>query len=141
MRLIAFALLLAFASPCFAQNRDGNWWNELSATQRSYTLVGFMEGMDLGKNFTEWGGLQSGKAAPWVGTAEASYVEYFNKYVAEVSMGQMSDGLNEFYKDFRNRSISVSDALWIVLKQIAGTPQAEVDALIEAHRKNVRPKP
>jgi hypothetical protein len=49
--------------------------------------------------------------------------------------GQVSDGLDAFYKDYRNRSIRVVDAMWVVANSIAGTPQKEIDAMTENFRK------
>src|SRR5687768_12847425 len=129
IKVLAFALCVASASPALAQERDGNWWNTLGAPQKSLIMVGFMEGMELGKSFSIWEGVKKSSAEPWVWKGTESYVNYFNKFVAKISYGQMTEGLDVFYKDFRNRSIVLPDALWIVLNQISGTPQAEVDSM------------
>ena len=43
----------------------------------------------------------------------------------------MADGISQFYEDASNRLIRVPDAAWIVLRRIAGHPQAELDAITE----------
>ena len=44
-----------------------------------------------------------------------------------------------FYSDYRNRSISIADAVWLVLNSIAGTPQDKLDKMIESFRRNANP--
>jgi hypothetical protein len=46
------------------------------------------------------------------------------------------DGLNSFYKDYRNRRIKVPDAVWLVANSIAGKPQNEMDKMIENWRQS-----
>jgi hypothetical protein len=53
-----------------------------------------------------------------------------------VTGGQLVDGLDSFYGDFRNRRILVYSAVWLVLNEIAGTPQDELDKMIQSWRKN-----
>jgi hypothetical protein len=43
--------------------------------------------------------------------------------------------LDAFYGDSTNRIILVHDAVWLVLKQISGTPEKEMRELIESYRK------
>ena len=49
---------------------------------------------------------------------------------------QLVDGLDSFYKDYRNRTIKVHDAVWLVVNEIAGTPQQTMGKLIESYRQN-----
>lgn len=44
--------------------------------------------------------------------------------------------INHQCKDYRNRSIIVHDAVWIVVNSIAGMPQDKLDKMIESWRKN-----
>ena len=48
---------------------------------------------------------------------------------------QIVDGLDTFYKDHQNRSIRLKAAVWLVVNTIAGTPQDELDKMIEYLRK------
>jgi hypothetical protein len=63
--------------------------------------------------------------------AIASYEQFTKKYLEHLTSGQVSDGLDKFYEDYRNRTILINWGIWIVLKAIAGDPQAEIDALID----------
>ncbi|MGH9822017.1 MAG: hypothetical protein ACREDR_01990 [Blastocatellia bacterium] len=56
--------------------------------------------------------------------------------MSEVTAGQVREGLDRFYKDYRNRRILVQNAIWLVLNSIAGKPQADWDKMVENYRKN-----
>lgn len=142
MRLIVFAVCLGFASSAYAQGSptiDGNWWNSRERTAKNYILLGFIQGMELGKRFSQWQGVQGNKIQGWVVETNDFYLKYFDAYVAEKPMSQFVDGLDDLYKDFRNRSIDLPSALWVVMNQIAGKTQPEIDKLLEASRKGLRP--
>ena len=63
-------------------------------------------------------------------TAE-SYFDYQAKFLYNVTIGQLSDGLNTFYENDRNRHILINEALWPVMNEIAGTPKDKTEKLIE----------
>jgi hypothetical protein len=62
--------------------------------------------------------------------------ENTDRYLAHVTVGQQVEGLDVFYKDYRNRKILTINAIWIVLNEIAGTPRSTIDTLIENSRKH-----
>jgi len=47
-----------------------------------------------------------------------------------ITVGQIVDGLDELYEDFKNRSIKVQDAMYLIKKQIKGAPEEEVRQLL-----------
>ena len=96
-------------------------------------MTGFFDGMGLGHNFAYWNNVNDKVCAPKI---VGSYDFYSDKFLKEVTNIQLADGLDEFYKDYRNRSIRISNGVWLVLNSIAGTPQAELDKKIENFRKN-----
>jgi hypothetical protein len=100
-------------------------------------VTGVFDGMELGRNFTSWGiyNLKE-KGSPCLSQAISSYSDYSEKFFASVTSSQIADGLDVFYKDYRNRSIKVHDAIWVVVNSIAGTPQDKIDKLTENLRKN-----
>jgi hypothetical protein len=117
--------------------RDGNWWNEETRGEKLDYVTGFFDGMDLGSRFSYWGILDTyGKDATCANQALASYNDFDKKFFTNLTNTQITDGLDTFYKDYRNRSIKVFDAVWIVLNTIAGTSQADIDKMIENWRKN-----
>ena len=59
------------------------------------------------------------------------------KLTSRVSADQLIEGLDVFYKDFRNRDISLGSAFSLVVLKINGSPQEKIDKAIEALRKIV----
>ena len=68
--------------------------------------------------------------------AVASYTLMKSKYIVHVSSGQLVDGLDAFYADFQNRNILISNGVWIVVNQIAGSPN--VNDMIINFRRNAK---
>jgi hypothetical protein len=129
------ALFFALSFSLHAQDirRDGNWWKEQAHSDKIMYMVGFFDGMDLGRQFSFWKNIDDKVCAPKI---VDSYEFYNDKYLKNVTNGQPVDGLDDFFKDYRNRRIRVNNAAWLVLNAIAGTPQAELDKRIENFRKN-----
>jgi hypothetical protein len=136
------AAAFAFSVPLLSQGQqhDGNWWikdakkDPDSELHQLLYLVGFIEGMSDGlsrldvkiivKHMNE-------KNNPCVAEVVNAYKKE-DEYTDAVTAGQLRDGLNDFYSDYRNRSISVTNAIDVVLRQIKGE---DVDSLILAHRR------
>jgi len=70
------------------------------------------------------------------GEVTTSFSDFDKKYLQDVTSSQLVDGLDTFYKDHRNRRITISKGVWLVLNSIAGRPQSELDKMIETFRKN-----
>ncbi len=58
--------------------------------------------------------------------------------IMELSVGQIADGLDVFYKDFRNRQIRMNSAVYVVRKQIEGSPNEEIEAILLFLRKTFK---
>jgi hypothetical protein len=50
--------------------------------------------------------------------------------IFEITVKQIMDGLDELYRDFKNRSIKMQDAIYVVKKQIKGSPEDEVEKIL-----------
>jgi hypothetical protein len=129
------ALFFALSFSAYAQSprRDGNWWREQSYSDKITYMVGFFDGMDLGREFSFWKSVDDKVCAPKI---MESYDSYNDKYMKGVTNGQLVDGLDDFYKDYRNRRIKVHNAVWLVSNAIAGTSQADLDKRVENFRRN-----
>jgi len=130
------AILATLTSTAVAENkrRDGNWWRQQSRTSKLDYVTGLFDGIDLGEQFT-WRGVVDTNDITCSSKAFRSAAANEDKYMSHVTVGQVTDGLDSFYEDYRNRSIHVSKAFWIVLNSIRGTPQPELDKMIEENRK------
>lgn len=134
--LIAVLLLVPAFSTAQDTRRDGNWWNQESNEHKVYFMAGFFDGMDLGNNFSYWGMSEKGKDGGCDDQAVRSYNDQSRKFFPNVTNVQLVEGLDTFYKDYRNRSIRIKNAVWLVVNGIAGTPQDKLDKMIENYRKN-----
>jgi hypothetical protein len=133
---LVLALLLLPTLPLHSSDnrRDGNWWRSQSEAIRLDYMVGFFDGKRLGYNFSYWGFAEDDSRC--VSKVGKSYNSYSDKYFSNITNDQVVDGLDRFYADYRNRRIRVADAVWLVLNEIAGTSQKEMDQMIESWRKN-----
>jgi hypothetical protein len=118
-----------------SDRRDGNWWRAFSDSDRLMITIGFIDGIDLGKSFTIWGMDKVQKDA-CMRTVIETYDNEEKKYLANVTAGQLKEGLDDFYKDYKNRLITLYGAAWLVLEGISGYPKDDLDKAIENWRKN-----
>ena len=143
LRMTSFAVIclltLLFLNQALSQSnnerRDGNWWISLEQEYKLKYLVGFFDGMDLGNRFSYWG-MSKGAQRKCTGNVVDSYSTYESKYFAQVTNDQLSDGIDNFYSDYRNRRISIVGAVWLVVNGIAGTPEDTLHTMTENWRKN-----
>ena len=135
MRL-AYLLLLLFALSSFnakgEDRRDGNWWRGHDRQTKVAFVTGFFDGMALGNKFSYWRQANAASSAE----ATKSYNAMVAQYLSNVTSGQLVDGLEGFYGDFRNRRIRIDNAVWLVLNQIDGMPAAKFEELVENWRRN-----
>jgi hypothetical protein len=99
--------------------RDGNWWRSQSSDAKYNYMTGFIDGLQLGHDFSYWKFIQ--KNGDCASLVSDSYNTHLTKYLVNVTNGQIADGLTSFYEDYRNRRILTSRAVWLVLNEIAGT--------------------
>jgi hypothetical protein len=117
--------------------QDGNWWNRQTGPSKLMYLSGFFDGINMGHRLSVAGLMKSEPAqADTAALTTQSFAKLVDRYLKHVTSGQISDGLDEFYKDYRNRTILVEDGVWVVLVSTAGMPQPEVNKIIETFRRN-----
>jgi len=117
--------------------RDGDWWRGINAVSKAYYLAGFLDGMELGNRFSFWGIDETDKDSKNVSArVRTSFLDYHSRYLSNVTNIQLTEGLDTFYTDSKNRRILVYNATWLVLNQIAGKPAVEMQPLIENYREN-----
>ena len=141
-RLLLFVMLCASCLPALAQNsrRDGNWWRQRSEGERAGYMLGFFDGITLGYHFSFWGlEDKSGKLDVAMSNKVGdSYDLMIGRYTKGVDNLQISDGLTKFYEDYRNRTILISDGVWLVLNAISGKSEPEMETLTENYRKHTK---
>jgi hypothetical protein len=65
------------------------------------------------------------KTKEWVDEAPGNFAKRLD--LSEISSGQIVDGLDNFYKDYRNMTVLVQEAIWIVKLEVRGAPQEFID--------------
>ena len=122
--LIILISLLANCNYSWAEDerRDGNWWTTQTRLSKLDYIIGFFDGMELGNKFPYWKIIHSNNKSDnkCFGKVYESYNEYSDKYFNHVTSGQIVDGLDSFYSDYKNRRLLVHDAVWLVVNGIAG---------------------
>ena len=140
--LLGIAVIINItSSDIFAEQprRDGNWWRTIDYNLKLVYMSGFFDGIQLGFRFSFWplyDEKEHSKPESVSSQIAKGYEEYYSKYLSDVRTDQIADGLDKFYEDFRNRKIWIWDGVWLVLKQIAGTPSKEMEKIIENFRKS-----
>jgi hypothetical protein len=135
--ILAAVLLCCIGVSAEEVRHDGTWWTRQSAGFRLLYILGFMDGMDLGSRFS------TPDTVPANGTRDSSldtrrtYKARTEQYFANVTVGQISDGLDTFYRDYRNRSINLADGFEIVVRSIKGE---NVEALTRTRRASAAEK-
>lgn len=126
-------LVFVFCEVAHAQGNGNDWRSTYTPITRLAFSAGILSGMSVG--FL----LYSAESSVTVSETVKAYAIIARKR-AGVSPTQLRDGLDVFFEDFRNRAISVDLAAYVVMCQIGGMSQGEVDALIARLRSEVSSK-
>jgi len=111
---VAFYSATAFAAPHHvsqAVGHDGTWWQSKSPIFREGFISGYRSGFARAK--------PSGRSD-----------------IASIKPDQMIDGLNTFYKDFRNMNVQVEDTMDYVKDELNGKSDADLATELQTLRKN-----
>ncbi len=121
--------------------RDGNWWNQQSESFKIAYVVGFLDGRTY--ETRRW---TSGFEATLGEKFDANQVKWMNNFFkimndadvrdfGNVTVGQLIDGLNNIFSDYKNRRIEVQNAMTLVIRSMDGTPDAELKSYFDSERK------
>jgi hypothetical protein len=134
-RVILFAFV-GLATVAWAydvgDHRDGNFWREMSVNQKAVYVAGFLDGMEEAEGHELDDVLALMKTLPksvktgqqWdILEARATALEP----LSNIKIGQLEDGLNQFYSDYRNRMIHIGHALLLVAESIKGMSAEKVE--------------
>jgi len=105
---------VAFADPNTPDGNDWNGWNERQK-------FGYVNGFANGANGVILGIFAFGDKP---NQKLAGYV------ITGMTMGQLIDGINLLYTDFMNRSIPLVFGIYVVNRQIKGTPQDDIEKIL-----------
>ena len=137
--IVSFLLLMRSPAQAEDARRDGNWWRQQTSSGRLIYALGFFDGMNLGAKFSYWGLPDAAaKPNPSVEVVLRSYSSMMDKYTKDVTNGLIADGLDKFYEDYRNRTILIENAVWLIVNAISGKSEKDMEIMIENFRKNAK---
>lgn len=100
-----------------SQNPDGNEWNTWNKDMKINYVHGFIDGTN---------GMFLGIFA--IGETPNSNLAGY--VITGMTLGQLMDGINTLYLDFKNRSVPLVYAIYVVNKQIKGTSQDDIEKIL-----------
>lgn len=134
-----------FGSTTYASDTDGRWWIRLSQAEKLSYVAGFFDGASYsvallsGATLKAMADPKTGKfsAARAEGAKATSLgaVQAIEENLSNLTTGQVVQGLDETYNDYRNQGISVLDCIYVVIYGIKGGSDADVTRLLEVRRK------
>lgn len=124
---IVAVLLLLPCLPLHAQSEfDGDFWIPKTRDLKLVYVVGFVDGRSHGIN----------DAANALGVKIDD--PRLSKLASEVTAGQIVDGVDDFYKDWRNRKIVLRHAMEYVLDEAQGKDDSKL--LLFMRKSDSEPK-
>ncbi len=134
--LLALVVSLTFPTVAWGQARhDGHLWGALSRELKISYIQGVIDGSTLGAILAKEGLL---KSDPCPDKIMPGYSRTAQKLLAEVSPAQIADGVETVFKDYRNQSLLMTDAVYVTLRAIAGMSPQDIEKLLQAVRSAPR---
>ena len=129
MKHLLITLLVCFSGMAVAEN-NGNWWRSLPTSGKVGYVMGYLDG-----------GCDGAMRVLDEIQPNDEQRKRIQKCVWPdgVTYGQIVDGVNHFYSDYRNRLILTDSALRCVKSEIEGKPLSQ--SQIEQTRKNATMTP
>lgn len=158
--IFCVCLIMLLARCGYGENNlgdlDGNEWQEMGesevdgATLEKTTFIeGFMcainyvveRNMDeleqsLMKHATEEGEKVSEFLQGAVFQEKSRNINLQRYSIYNITVGQTVDGIDILYKDFKNKGIKISDAIYVVKRQIEGTSPEDIEKILIYLRSN-----
>lgn len=150
MKTLAFPLAIFCTCPTFAKphqsdvqsSMSGYWWESLTPSFKLGWVTGYAKAMDFA------GIVQMGACAGNVPLYQEKYPnldpkEIYQKLCANndvfdydgIAMGQFVDGIDAFYRDYRNKQLEAGWAIQYVRDAIRGKPAQDLQAEVAAWRR------
>ena len=107
---------------------NGNTWRSWTGQIKPNYIVGFI----AGSNYVIQNSLPISKYILENKNDPIEVRELFlTRYsITNITSGQIVDGLNMFYEDFRNRNILLMDAIYVIKKQIKGSTPEDIERIL-----------
>lgn len=121
---------------------DGIWWSQMSPAFKLGWVSGYAKAMDLA------GTLQMAACAAEMPMYQKQFPDVDAKEILQkmclsneafdydgITMGQFVEGIDTFFKDYRNKQLEVGWAIQYVRDEIKGKPAQELEAEVATWRR------
>ena len=114
--------------------RDGYFWGEMPDSFRSCYVMGFADGLELSAGFfdalTEPIRDRVDSSSKGCCSVVWAYGDMLSKRrLPGITYGQMVDGIDRLYKDYRNKQIPIPFLLELVKMEVEGRSEAQIDSV------------
>jgi hypothetical protein len=128
-------LTITLSAPMSAQSSfTGQNWRDWSSDVRLMYLVGWVDGREHGL-FEATKEFAPTLISTWPKNPRVA------KFASNVSVGQVHEGVNKFYEDYRNMHIAIRTALEIVDDESTGKHHWSGEDIARIRAAEARPKP
>lgn len=145
--LLVFAAAAALLLPSFrlaagGPGLDGYWWEKLDASFKLGWVSGYANAMDVA------GSIQISTCAANMPLYVKEFPNVDPKVILQkmclsdtrldydgIAMGQLVDGVDAFYKDYRNKQLEIGWAIQYARDSIKGKAEEELDAEVDLWRR------
>jgi hypothetical protein len=111
--------------------RDGSWWKTMNQEQKHLYILGYFDGQAGAARLVQMS----------QGTKFALDYSNFEKRFEKLDNWQITSGVDQLYEaDFRNLTISLADAVWLVSMAAMGEPTERIQAQLAELRKVYAPR-
>jgi hypothetical protein len=123
--------------------RDGYWWTNQAQDFKLGFVTGFAVAMTGNSDAavvrciaTKPGGAEKASGEEWKACTQAPEVVMLS--YSGLRTGQLVDGVDEFYKDFRNKSILVDTAMRYVKDELRGMTDKQLQDELATFRQSAK---
>jgi hypothetical protein len=133
--LVVLLFSCGAVSPGEHTRRDGNWWVAESDLSKSTYVLGMFDGTTLGRDFALRKFADKQNLNATTTTILNAFTDTEQRLMSNVTVGQVVAGLDDFYKDYKNRKIESVYAVEVVLEGSAGMPKNDLETWVEGLRQ------
>lgn len=142
--LVAALLMLSGAGQADELRIDGSWWNAKTKSQKIVYILGFVDGLVYTQKLFGTALMLAGadpQTDKWspdraLITEQAGKIanNQIHRDFSNTTAGQLMEGLDKIYSDYRNTGIQVQEAIIVVVRSIDGTSDDDIVKLLERKR-------
>lgn len=142
LAVTATLMLCSCALSAADKSLDGVWWSQMSPAFKLGWVSGYAKAMDLA------GTLQMGNCLAEMPMYQKQFPDVDGKEILQkmclsnkafdydgITMGQFVEGMDAFFKDYRNKQVEVGWAIQYVRDEIKGKTAQELDAEVAMWRR------